>query len=90
MAENLYFDVTGTETTAPSKDTTGIYGDPKFTDFVNKLLTLQTGSPAIDACASAEVIAVASDFYGMARPVTGTSAPGASKNDIGATEGVGV
>jgi hypothetical protein len=89
MAENLYFDTTSTEVAAPSKDATGIYGDPKFTDFVNKLLTLQAGSPALDACTVAEPIAVASDIFGIARPVTGTGTPGASKNDIGACEGVG-
>lgn len=89
VSENLYFDRSGTETTVPAKDTLSAYGDPLFTDYAALNFTVATGSPALGACTAAEAIAVADDFYGVARPVTGTGAPGATKNDIGAMQGVG-
>jgi hypothetical protein len=89
LRQNLYFDALGTLTTVPSSDTTGIYGDPLFTDFTNQNYTLKTGSPALNACTSAEPYAITTDFFGIARQVIDTSTPSTVKNDIGATEGVG-
>lgn len=90
VTKQLYYDTLGTLTTVPAIDATGIYGDPLFTDRVAGNLTVQTGSPALSAVATAEPFAIASDFFGIQRPVPGTGAPGASpRNTIGATEGVG-
>lgn len=90
LAQNAYYDFNGTKTTTPAKDATALtYGNPLFTSVVNKNFTVTAGSPLLGACTAAEVIAVATDFYGIARPVTGTGAPGATKNDVGAMQGVG-
>lgn len=88
--ENLYYDFEGAQNAVPSLDATyGVYGDPNYTNVAEGDFTVQTGSAALNACTRAEAIAVTTDLYGVARPVTDTSAPGATKNDIGATEGVG-
>lgn len=89
VGQNQYFDVGGTYTTVPAKDATGAYGNPLFTSIANKNFTVTAGSPVLGACTAAETLAVATDFYGIARPVTGTGAPGATKNDIGAMQGIG-
>jgi hypothetical protein len=89
MSHNQYFDTLGTLTTLPTQDTTGAYGDPKFTDYSNKVFTLQAGSPCLNAVTAAELFAVNDDFYGYPREVLDTSAPTTSHNDIGACEGVG-
>jgi len=89
MANNLYYDFDGVVTTAPTKDTAATYGNPLFTDLPNLNLTLATGSPGLGAMTAAEPIAIATDFYGIARPQTGTGTPSGSKNDYGATQGIG-
>lgn len=89
VAQNQYYDFNGTKTTAPAKDATSAYGNPLFTSVALKDFTVQTGSPVLGACTAAEALAVTTDFYGIARPVTGTGVPGATKNDIGAMQGVG-
>lgn len=86
--QNLYFDPDGFKTSVPSEDSTGIYGNPNFTNYTGNFRTT-AGGAGIAACTLAEAIAVATDFYGYARPVTGTGSPGATKNDIGATQGIG-
>jgi hypothetical protein len=89
VRENLYHDIAGT-LTVPSIDSSyGVLGDPLFTDVSAGNFTVQTGSPALAACTQAEPLAVATDFYGIVRPVTGTGTPGATRNDIGAMQGVG-
>lgn len=89
VSRNLYFDYNSITTSAPTRDATGAYGNPLFTDYVNGDVTVQTGSPALGAATQAETQAVTDDFWGIARPVTGTGAPGATKNDLGAGQGVG-
>jgi hypothetical protein len=88
---NKYFDFAGTVVAAPSKDLHAgtAYGDPKFTSLATFNLTLATGSPALGAVVLAEPVAVATDFYAIARPQTGTGTPSVTFNDIGATQGVG-
>ena len=83
VARNLYFDETGTLNTVPSKDATGIYGDPLFTSVAAKNFTVGAGSPALDvANAASPALTVNTDLYGMVRPINVT-------RDIGACEGVG-
>jgi len=89
MANNLYYDFGGVVTTAPTKDTAATYGNPLFTDLTNLNLTLATSSPGLGAMTVAEPVAIATDFYGIARPQTGTGSPSGSKNDYGATQGIG-
>lgn len=90
MAQNHYYDFNGTKTSTPAKDTTALtYANPLFTNLASKDFTAAAGSPLLGACTAAEVLAVATDYYGIARPVTGTGAPGATKNDVGAMQGVG-
>jgi hypothetical protein len=86
---NLFFDEAGVQNTVPSADATGIYGDPLFSNVTGKDFTVATSSPALAACTDAELLAVDVDLYGVARPVTGTGAPGGTKNDIGIGQGVG-
>lgn len=88
LQQNLYWDADGT-VTAPAGDSSAVSGDPKWTSSSTGDYTVLAGSPVLAACTLAEKLAVAVDFFGVARPVTGTGAPGATKNDIGPTQGVG-
>lgn len=95
LDENLYFDPDHAQAWGkgvPSLDVHAVGGvataDPLL-DVSGGSYTAQAGSPALGACTLAELQAVATDFYGIARPVTGTSAPGGTKNDVGAGQGVG-
>jgi hypothetical protein len=78
---NLYFDTRGVITTKQSDDTNGSYGDPLFKDISIQDFTLLTGSPALNAATSTEIIPVADDIYGIIRSL--------STPTIGPTEGVG-
>lgn len=89
IARNLYYDEAGVQTTVPAADTTGIYGNPLFTNIAINDFTIATGGPGLAQCTDAEVLAVPIDLYGVVRPVTGTGSPGATKNDIGMGQGVG-
>jgi len=86
MTENRYYDANGLQITVPTKDATGIYGNPTFTSVSTDNYTRTAN---LGDCAAAEVFAVATDFFGWPRPVTGTGAPGATKNDIGAAQDSG-
>lgn len=92
LTSNHYYDGSSVRT-APASDTTAVTGDPKWTSATPVYpadFTVQAGSPLLGACSDAELLAIAVDFFGMARPVTNTSAPGGTKNDIGPFQGVGV
>lgn len=89
MTRNLYFDADGVTVTVPTIDGTGLYSNPLFVAPAKGNYTVAAGSPALGACNDAEPLAIADDFYGIVRPVTGTGSPGATKNDIGAMQGVG-
>jgi len=92
LVQNLYWDPDHAQSwaaTVPSLDTHALNADPLFTDVNNLNFTSAIGSPALGACTLAEAQAVTTDLYGIARPVTGTGAPGSTKNDIGPFQGVG-
>jgi hypothetical protein len=76
QSKNRWFDPNGTLTAAPSSDSTGTYGDPKFNAPSSGDFGLQSGSPCIDA-ATAALMTRATDFFD--RTITGTA-------DIGALE----
>lgn len=88
LLENLYFDADAT-VSAPAKDTAAVVGDPLWTDSVHGDYTVLPGGAGLAQCSAAEVLAIATDIFGVARPVTGTGAPGATRNDIGPTQGAG-
>ncbi len=95
LDQNLWFDPDHAQSWAqgvPSLDTHAVGGvataDPLL-DVAGLTYTLQTGSPGLAACTLAELLAIPIDFYGIARPVTGTGSPGGTKNDVGPTQGVG-
>jgi hypothetical protein len=90
-SQNLWFDLSGQVTSKPSVDALGTHADPLFTTAPTSATSaadysLQAASPAREACTTAEPIPVASDLLGRPRPVSDTSPPGASKNDLGAFE----
>lgn len=93
IKRNLYFDENTVKTDVPSQDGDatypGLYGDPAFTSVALQDFTCGASGAGRALCTDAELIAVATDFYGIARPVTGTGAPGVTKNDIGAMQGTG-
>ncbi len=84
-SQNVWYDPDGIAT-APTSDTTRITTDPKFINTTGNFRTLATGS-GVDACTLAEAIAITTDLFSYARPVTGTGSPGAGPyNDVGAYE----
>lgn len=89
ISENLYKDFDNVRLSVPTEDATGVYGDPLFVDVTTDDYTCGASGAGRAACLAAEIIAVATDYYGIARPVTGVGAPGATKNDIGAMQGTG-
>lgn len=82
MAKNLYHDAAGIKTTVPTKDTTGIYGNPNFTSATLKDFTCLTGGAGLNAATGTDPISVTTDLFGITRPVS-------TNNDIGACEGIG-
>jgi hypothetical protein len=90
VSQNLYYDGDGVKS-AYGGDATAVTGNPLWvttTPTVPSDFTSGTGSPALGACSAAELYATAFDFFRVTRPVTGTSAPGGTKNDIGPFQGV--
>lgn len=87
MSNNLYFDFAGTITTTPSIDAQAVYGNPYFTDMANGDYSCRVGGAGRDAVRIAEPLAMADDFFGVARIVTDLSVPSGAFNDIGAFQG---
>jgi hypothetical protein len=82
MDENLYYDYAGTLTGSAAKDAHPITTSPLFTNPALNNFTCQTGGAGINAVTRTEAIAVLTDFYGIAKPIS-------SAKDIGACEGIG-
>jgi len=83
LANNLYYDYKGTETTTPAKDSSGTSvtnQDPLVTSLSTSDFTLTASSPGLTAVSGAPVIST--DIYGIARPA------GANAS-LGACEGIG-
>jgi hypothetical protein len=89
LDENLWYDHGAVNTNLPAKDLHGIYGDPKFTDPANDNFTCQSGGAGLAKASRANALAMWVDYFGVARPFTGTGTPSTVKNDLGATQGVG-
>lgn len=96
IQENVWYDTAGTAT-RPSNEVNSVTGctgaggcNPLITSVLTKNFTVTAGSPTLGASSQAEVLAVPTDFYGVARPVTGTGAPGGTKNDVGPFQGIGL
>jgi len=76
---NLYWDLGRGVGTAPG-DTTGVSGDPRFTNAATADLSLQAGSPAIDHAAQVLSFTISDDLTGLVARPSGTG------SDIGAFE----